>query len=943
MRKLTLFLTIAFVLTCGSGLLAQDTHIGVISIDNITNTVPGDLTLLNAGKDHVMSIRYDFLGLTQKWSTANAYEVYSPDGADWVDLVATDGPFTNAITPLPPAGALRIHKYYTSSNNGVNYSGTVQVPYEQDPYGEDITNPTWFYQPGPNPGYGTPSADSCRVAYSLAMVDLSGGGYQAPLNGIALTLQFSTRGEIDNGKTMCVDSVNVSGTVAWGWDKPSGSDKPQWDGDPVTAGVQPGPHCWEIFFIPNQPPEWCVAADDVEFNHCLEGTYPLCATDPDQTVPDNEITYSFAPGFETGFGEIGGTGYDDNEWHWSGPTVPQSDMVNIDFIANDSESDAETYFQLHVTTTNIAPTLDCPTGIKTVGADKCDSVMFTAGDLDVCDLPLTITPSGTMDGTYDVRGSYVILCPTELDAGPVDIVLTASDGEVQLDATCTVHFNVIVGAPYQVELEKKEAQYQGIFTNVFIQLYGVDPEQGLGGFDFLVAYDASALAFQLAYGGQIYNQDDADLPGCGWEYFTYRFGPYGNCDNACPSGLLRVIGLAETNNGPNHPDCQTTQYYPADSEDFPITLAQLRFLVSNDRNLECQFVPIRFFWIECGDNALSSADGSLLMLSDAVYDFVDYGSAFIGTSVAGVAEFPTYLGAQEECICDAYDELSNPNGDPTCKIAAKRYVDFQNGGVDIACADSIDARGDINLNGLANEIADAVMFTNYFIQGVGAFGGHVEGSIAASDTNADGLALTVADLVYLIRVVIGDAAPYDKVIPAAAKVTFGDGIFNVDTEMGAAHVVMAGEVTPRLLATNMEMKYGVVNGNTNILVFSMEPNQSFSGKFLQVEGRMISSQFATFLGQPVNADVMPANFALHQNYPNPFNPTTTIKIEIPRAGVNWNLNIYNVTGQLVQTMSGKSTGYDEVVWDASNNASGIYFYKLTAGDYSATKKAVLLK
>jgi len=181
-------------------------------------------------------------------------------------------------------------------------------------------------------------------------------------------------------------------------------------------------------------------------------------------------------------------------------------------------------------------------------------------------------------------------------------------------------------------------------------------------------------------------------------------------------------------------------------------LANLRFLVSNDRTLECSFVPVRFFWYECGDNTLSSADGSLLMVSAAVYDFTAYGSAFIGTSIAKTAGvvFPTYLGAQEECIC-------TPNDDPTCKVAARSMVDFQNGGVDIVCADSIDARGDINLNGWGYEIADAVMFTNYFIQGISAFGTHPEGSIAASDTNADGLALTVADLVYLIRVVVGDA------------------------------------------------------------------------------------------------------------------------------------------------------------------------------------------
>ncbi|MCX6836123.1 MAG: T9SS type A sorting domain-containing protein, partial [candidate division Zixibacteria bacterium] len=340
--------------------------------------------------------------------------------------------------------------------------------------------------------------------------------------------------------------------------------------------------------------------------------------------------------------------------------------------------------------------------------------------------------------------------------------------------------------------------------------------------------------------------------------------------------------------------------------------------------------------IECGDNAISTADGSQLLLSAAVYDFANYGSAFIGVPIDGVADYPTYMGAQASCYC-------NPQADPTCKQRAMPDVDFQNGGVDIVCADSIDARGDINLNGLANEIADAVMFTNYFIQGVSAFGTHIQGSIAASDVNADGLALTVADLVYLIRVIVGDAAPYDKAIPVAANVTIGDGNFSVDVPMGAAHIVIAGEVTPTLLATNMEMKYGVVDGNTNILVFSTEANQSFTGQFLNAEGRVISANLATFLGQPVSATVMPANYALHQNYPNPFNPTTTFKIDIPKAGVDWTLNIYNVTGQLVQNFSGVSTGSDEVVWDASNNASGIYFYKLTAGDFSATKKAVLLK
>ena len=89
--------------------------------------------------------------------------------------------------------------------------------------------------------------------------------------------------------------------------------------------------------------------------------------------------------------------------------------------------------------------------------------------------------------------------------------------------------------------------------------------------------------------------------------------------------------------------------------------------------------------------------------------------------------------------------------------------------------------------------------------------------------------------------------------------------------------------------------------------------------------------------------------ALHQNTPNPFNPSTTISFTLPeRARVT--LTVYDVQGRLVRTLVDEMAGegYQERIWDgkdASGNpvGSGVYFYRLTAGDKTLTKKMVLLK
>ena len=264
--------------------------------------------------------------------------------------------------------------------------------------------------------------------------------------------------------------------------------------------------------------------------------------------------------------------------------------------------------------------------------------------------------------------------------------------------------------------------------------------------------------------------------------------------------------------------------------------------------------------------------------------------------------------------------------------------------MDIVCADSIDDRGDINLNGTSNEIADAVLFSNYFVKGIGVFNVNLQGQIAASDVNADGLTLSVADLVYQIRIIVGDALPYPKLTPVPAQYSFNDGILSVDTRMGAALAVFAGDIIPTLLANNMEMRYHFDGAETRVLISKIEIGASFEGAFLQAGSELISLEMAAYDGTPVVFKTLPEQFGLFQNYPNPFNPKTTIAFAVPSGG-EYCLTIFNVTGQEVVSFTGVAEGgqIETVEFDATDIASGVYFYRLDTDGFSQSRKMVLMK
>ena len=99
----------------------------------------------------------------------------------------------------------------------------------------------------------------------------------------------------------------------------------------------------------------------------------------------------------------------------------------------------------------------------------------------------------------------------------------------------------------------------------------------------------------------------------------------------------------------------------------------------------------------------------------------------------------------------------------------------------------------------------------------------------------------------------------------------------------------------------------------------------------------------------IDESTIPDVFALHNNYPNPFNPVTNITYDIPEVA-DVKLEIYNVMGQKIRTLATGShePGRYRVLWNATNDlgqglSSGMYIYRIQAGDFVSVRKLVLMK
>ncbi len=133
-------------------------------------------------------------------------------------------------------------------------------------------------------------------------------------------------------------------------------------------------------------------------------------------------------------------------------------------------------------------------------------------------------------------------------------------------------------------------------------------------------------------------------------------------------------------------------------------------------------------------------------------------------------------------------------------------------------------------------------------------------------------------------------------------------------------------------------------------IYSIQDKEVQSGQTYYYKLEDVSlSGLATHHG-PISVEApVPKKFSLSQNYPNPFNPVTTIQFELPKH-TDVTIEVYNIMGQMVNQLINTrfEAGYHTVQWDGTNSngmrvGSGVYYYRIIAGDFKNVKKMVLLK
>jgi hypothetical protein len=205
-----------------------------------------------------------------------------------------------------------------------------------------------------------------------------------------------------------------------------------------------------------------------------------------------------------------------------------------------------------------------------------------------------------------------------------------------------------------------------------------------------------------------------------------------------------------------------------------------------------------------------------------------------------------------------------------------------------------------------------------------------------------------ASSMYFVNINVKDAASYNGV---AFTLNYDTKAFEFVKESvtGLVGISITNEKESGLINVASAFQNEKFNGNITLGFKSKGLNSDMNLKMSNAEVA-INGVVSAVSGAPaVTLKALPTVYGLSQNFPNPFNPTTTITYSIPKSS-QVQLAIYNMAGQKVRTLvnTNQAASFYKVIWDGKNDfgqsvASGLYFYKLNAGNYNKVVKMNLIK
>lgn len=165
--------------------------------------------------------------------------------------------------------------------------------------------------------------------------------------------------------------------------------------------------------------------------------------------------------------------------------------------------------------------------------------------------------------------------------------------------------------------------------------------------------------------------------------------------------------------------------------------------------------------------------------------------------------------------------------------------------------------------------------------------------------------------------------------------------------LATIHAKIANLAPPTTIKIDTVYQMDSVTFNDTVVYYGDGLQATDSSGLLMLQPGFVAGKVRIKLSTGVGDDItsgLPVTFAVNQNYPNPFNPSTVISFSVPRQS-HVKVEVFNVLGQVVTTLANGTlpAGDHEVIWDASSNPSGVFFYRVSWSGGSQTKKMVLVK